>query len=109
MRLSVGYIAVVNIYGVRFCQPPKAVADLQSALTHTHTQYVLTQDNNVTAVHKLFIRYDVDKPTVVPEHHSQVVLSPGADVDQNAGSTGGAEAEYQLFLSQVGLTGNTNT
>ena len=36
------------------------------------------------------------------EHNSQVVLSPGADVDQDARSAGSAEAEDQLLLSQVG-------
>lgn len=51
----------------------------------------------------------MDERTVVTEHHSQVVLSSGADVDQDAGSTGGAEAEDQLLLSQVGLTGNADT
>lgn len=36
------------------------------------------------------------------EHDSHVVLCPGADVDQDAGGAGGAEAEDQLLLSQVG-------
>lgn len=55
------------------------------------------------------MRHDVDELTVGPEHHSQVVLCPGADVDQDAGSTGGAEAEDELLLSQIGLTGSANT
>lgn len=46
-------------------------------------------------------------PTVVPEHHSHVVMSPGADVDQDAGRTGGAKTEQQLFSGQVGFTSIT--
>lgn len=36
------------------------------------------------------------------EHNSHVVLGPRADVDQDAGGAGGAEAEHQLLFSQVG-------
>lgn len=46
------------------------------------------------------------EPTIVPEDHCQVVLSPGADVDQDAGSAGGAKAKHQLLLGHVGLNGN---
>ncbi len=53
------------------------------------------------------IRDKVNERTVVPEHHSHVVLSPGTDVDQDAGRAGGAEAEHQLLFGQVGLTRNT--
>lgn len=43
------------------------------------------------------------------EDNSQVVLGPGADVDQDAGGVGGAEAEHQLLLGQVGFTGNADS
>lgn len=42
------------------------------------------------------------RPTIALEHNSHVVLCPRADVDQDAGSAGGAEAEHQLLFSQVG-------
>lgn len=41
--------------------------------------------------------------TVVTQHHSQVVLSPGADVGKNRGGVRGAEAEAELLLCQVAL------
>lgn len=46
-------------------------------------------------------------PTVVSEHHSHVVVSPGADVDQDAGGTRGAETKQKFFSGQVGFTSRT--